>query len=178
MKTTAFLRICLVLVLTVSIAAVHARAGLADLVKYNNEMIPEVNLKEVVIVADKIVPVKSMICETVTYEGEIIPSVQLSEVTITPENNQTGSVRPQAPATKGIRVPVVMVDGQYIASVEGPEIEITAERPSTSLQKSEYSSADEPMISKVNLRNAYDKVTGFLYERGKDIIRKFVPGIF
>ncbi len=184
MKTTS-LQISLVLVLLLlagfTVHAASYKRILVPVTKYEQNWIPSVELKEIVI-KDK-APVKKQptLAHMTKRDGKMIPSVLLPEVDINASGDYSTRVAKTVAHTgKKVKLlPAVKIDGDYMASVNLKEVEISAEgTENTSLYESESASEESATKVETSVRKTFDRLAGYLAEKSRNVIRKLVPSWF
>ena len=149
-------------------AAAGQRVGA---VIYNNKLIPAVELKEVEISASR----PATLCTVKTYKGDLIPSIEMNEVTISASGNYKTEVEGiKKISFQGIRTGVVAWRGSHIPHVEGKEVMITGDRSPVAIYTPDAPVISAEPIFQVSVRQAFDRVSGFLLDQGKEMLRKLV----
>jgi DNA-binding protein len=178
MKTSSQISKVLLVVLLaiVQTAIVTAAFGntKTSVVTYQNQIIPHVDLAEVVIHAEAISSKNGEVCEVVKVGNEFIPSVQLNEVNICGSNNCAKTIERIEPiANVNNMVGVVAYNGNLIPNVYGPEVTCSAERINFEVTASQ--NIDDEKTTRFTVRQSFDRLLNYFVKKGGEVLRHLLP---
>ena len=119
------------------------------------------------------------ICNTQNHQGQLVPLVELNEVKInasgvySPEKDPIVKPHPNPPA--GFKVGVVFHDGQYIPSVRGREIEVSADLPEHLAVK--QTAARSGFQGRMTVRQTFDLLLVVVTEKVITLVKHLLPGV-
>lgn len=178
MKTPGATQILFIALLIVKVAMpfTSQASQRVNAVIFKNQIIPAVELKEVVIVGQK----PAILCNTVRHEGKLIPSVQMKEVNISASSTsikgEEGIVAVKIP---GIRTRAIAWRGEMIPQVDGPEVVVTANRiQRTAMNQQVEAEANEEVFFHASVRQTFDRIGGFILDQGKELLDRYIQTRF
>lgn len=178
----------------VNIVGARSEAKIARLVRQGHNLMPVVNLPEVVITAEK---TNNSVCiQSIVYNGTVIPMVNLPEVEISAERINGHMVAlvkshdalipmvelPEVEITASLpennMLPTVLYNGNRIALVNLPVVEISAQRMETILADNMDTGSEHAKNVSDNYRAFMSQTDGKLSKVGFMLLKNSVKKLF